>query len=139
MIASAVTTPQPPAVVTTTTRGPRRQRLGGERGGRLERLLDRGGPGDAGLAAHAVEHLVVGGERAGVRRRRPLAARGGPALQQHERLALGDAADPVEEAAAVGDALDVGEPGRGRGVVGVEVEVVGDGDRGRVAGATPPG
>ena len=88
-MASAVTTPQPPAVVSTTTRAPFGQRLGGEGGGGLERLLDRGGPGDAGLAARAVEHPVVGGQRAGVAGRGPLAAGGGAALHQHERLALG--------------------------------------------------
>ena len=43
-MASAVTTPQPPAVVTTATRGPARERLGGEGGGGLERLLDRWRP-----------------------------------------------------------------------------------------------
>ena len=41
---------------------------------------------DAGLAAHAVEDPVVGGERAGVGRRGALAAGGAPALHEHERL-----------------------------------------------------
>ena len=54
-MASAVTTPQPPAVVITDDPLPRGQRLGGEGGGGLERLLDGGGAGDAGLAAGAVE------------------------------------------------------------------------------------
>ena len=69
----------------------RRWRLGGERGRRLERLLDRRRPRDAGGPAGAVEHLVVGRQRAGVARRGAGAALGGPALQQHERLAGGGA------------------------------------------------
>ena len=64
-----------------------RQRLRGERGGRLERLLDVGGACDAGGPARAVEDLVVGGQRAGVARRGMRAALGRPALDQHERLA----------------------------------------------------
>ena len=46
-----------------------RRGLGGERRRRLERLLDRCRPGDAGGPALAVEHLVVGRERPGVARR----------------------------------------------------------------------
>ena len=49
-------------------------------------------------------------------------------------LRRGDGAQPFEERAAVGDAFDVREAHRGRVVVGVPVEVVGDADRGRVAG-----
>ena len=85
------------------------QRLGGERGGRLERLLDGGRPRDAGLAAHAVEDPVVAGQRAGVRGGGPLPACGRAALHEHERLAGGDGAGALEEGAPVGDALDVGE------------------------------
>ena len=137
-MASAVTTPQPPAVVSTTTFGPGRQRLGGERGRRLERLLDRRGPGDPGGPALAVEDLVVGGQRAGVAGRGARPALGGAALDQHERLARGGAGEAVEQRPAVGDALDVGEPDGGRRVVGVVVEVVGHGDRGGVAGRHGP-
>ena len=56
--------------------GTGRQGLRGEGRGGLERLLDRRRPRGAGLAADAVEHPVVAGERAGVARRRPLAALG---------------------------------------------------------------
>ena len=138
MIASAVTTPQPPAVVTTATSRAARQRLGREGRRGLERLLDGRGARDAGLAAHAVEHAVVARERAGVRRRGALPARGRAALEQHERLARRDRAQAVEERAAVADALDVREADRGRGVVGVVLEVVGDADHRGVARADTP-
>ena len=62
-------------------------RLGGERRRGLERLLHRGGSGDPGRPALAVEHGVVGGERAGVAGRGAGAALGRPTLQQDERLA----------------------------------------------------
>ena len=66
-------------------------------------------------------------------------ARGGAALHEHDAACVGDRrASRVEEAAAVGDALDVGQGHRGGGVVGVEVEVVGDADRGGVAGRDRP-
>ena len=136
-IASAVTTPHPPAVVSTAVRGPR-QRLRRERRRRLERLLDGRGARDPGLAAHAVEDAVVGREAAGVARRGALAAGGRAALDEHDRLAPRDGRETVEERSAVVDAFDVREADRGRVVVGVPVEVVGDGDRGRVAGRDRP-
>ena len=100
--------------------GAGRQRLGGEGRGGLEGLLDRGRPGDAGLPARPVEHRVVAGQRAGVARRGPLPALGGAAL--HERRAASrppPRPGAVEKAAAVADALDVGQatprwPGRRR-------------------------
>ena len=85
------------------------------------------------------KHAVVAGQRPGVARRRPLPAGGGAALHEHERLAGRDGAGALEEGAPVGHALDVGERHVGGGVVGVVLEVVGDGDGGGVAGATPPG
>ena len=105
MIASDVTTPQPPAVVSTTTFGPAWRGLGGERRRGLERLLDGRGARDAGGPALAVEHLVVGGERPGVARRGASAALGGAALDQHERLARRRAGELVQQRPAVDDAL----------------------------------
>ena len=137
-IASAVTTPQPPAVVSTTTFGPARRRLGGERGRGLERLLHRRRPGDPGGPARAVEHRVVGGERAGVAGRGPRAAGGGAALHEHQRLGRGRRGERVEQRRAVVDALEVGQTDVGRVVVGVEVEVVGHRHGGGVAGRDRP-
>ena len=114
--------------------GPGRRRLGGERGGRLEGLFDRRRPGDADRPARPVEHLVVGGQRAGVARRRAGAALGRAALDQHQRLAGGGLAEPLEQDAAVADALDVGQADGSRVVVGVVVEEVGDADGGGVPG-----
>ena len=126
-IASAVTTPQPPAVVTHRGARPGGQRLRRERRRRFERLLDRRRARDAGLAAHAVEDPVVGRERSrcGSPRRagRPRSCRPSRA---RPACARATAREPLEERAPVGDALDVREAHRGRVVVGVPVEVVGD-------------
>ena len=138
VMASAHTTPQPPAVVMTAVRGPVRQRLGGEGGGRLEGVLHAGRPGDARLAAGPVEDPVVGGQRPGVAGRRGLASRGGAALEQHEGLAPGGRGDAAGEGGAVGHPLDVGEAHRGGRVVGEVLEVVGHVDGGGVAGAHRP-
>ena len=137
-MASAVTTPHPPAVVSTTTFGPGRQRLGGERRRGLERLLDGGGPGDAGLAAHAVEHLVVGGQRAGVAGRGPGPALGDAALDDDERLArrhLGEALAAGRGRRRSPRRRRAPRPWRRRGV---PAEVVGRADRGGVAGRHGP-
>src|SRR5690606_7193664 len=98
----------------------------------LERLLNSGRAGDAGGAAFTVEDLVVGRKGAGVAGRGTGSPLGGAALQHDERLAGGGAGELVEQAAAVSDALDVGESDARGVVVGVEVEVVGDRHRGRV-------
>ena len=71
-------------------------------------------------------------------RGRALAAGGRAALDEHDRLAARDVGETLEEHAAVGDAFDVREAHRGGVVVGVEVEVVGDADRGRVPRAHGP-
>ena len=132
---SAVSTPQPPAVVSTNTRGPRGSGWHGEAGRDLERLLDGGGAAQAGLTAHAVEDLVVGGERAGVRGCGALSAGGHPALQHDDRLLRRGRARLLEEAAAVGEPLDVDQAHVGCRIVDREVlEVVGDRGRRRVAG-----
>jgi len=69
-----------------------------------------------------------------VRRGGALAAGRGAALEHDEGLGGGDVADPGEEGAAVTDAFDVRESDAGRGVGGVVLEEVGDGDRGGVPG-----
>ena len=133
-MASAVTTPQPPAVVSTTTFGPA--------GAGCVANVAAASNASSTVAAlvipaarHSpVEHLVVGGQRAGVARRGAGPALGRPALDEHERLARGGAGEAVEQRPAVGDALDVGQPDGGRRVVGVVVEVVGDRHGGGVAG-----
>ena len=133
MIASAVTTPQPPAVVSTTTFGPVRQRLGGERGGGLERLLD--------VAArvipacrHSPSNTLSSAASAPVWLAAALAPPSvAPPLTSDQRLARGGAARRSSRRPPVRDALDVGEADRGARVVGVVVEVVGDRDGGGVA------
>ena len=89
VIASAVTTPQPPAVVSTIVFGPFGSGWVANVAAASNASVDRGGPGDAGGAALAVEDLVVGGQRAGVARRGLGAAFGRAALHEHERLARG--------------------------------------------------
>ena len=122
------------------TFGPFGQRLRGERRRRLERLLDRRGARDAGLAAHAVEDRSSVASAPVWTGRGPLAAGGRAALHEHERLARRrPTASRSKKRAPVGDAFDVREADRGRGVVGVEVEVVGDVDRRGVARATRRG
>src|SRR5438045_2957035 len=50
---------------------------------------------------------------------------GRAAFEHDERLALRDRPEPVEEHAAVGDALEVRKPDTGLGIVRVVVEIVG--------------
>src|SRR5262249_58978414 len=103
---------------------------------RLDRLLEGGGRGRARLLTHAVEDALVGGERPGVRRRRPLTARGHAAFEEDERLAAGHVADALEEGASIADAFDVRECNRRRVVVREELEEVRHGYGG---GGPPPG
>ncbi len=132
-MASAVTTPQPPAVVTTHTRGP------------------FGSGWVAKVAAASYASSIVAARTTPAWRQPPSKTRSSvarlpvwlaaaraptseaPALDEHDRHALGHGPHALEEAAAVGEALDVGEPDRGRRIVGVVLEVVGDADRGGVA------
>ena len=85
------------------------QRLGGEGGRGLERLL-HSGAARAGLAHGTVEDAVLGGR---VRRCGYAAARApapvAPPLTSTTRLLAVDGPDPVVEAAAVAHVLDVGE------------------------------
>ena len=71
--ASAVSTPQPPAVVNDHDAPAAREGLRRERRGPFEGLLDGRRAQHAELAADAVEDAVVGRERARVARRRALA------------------------------------------------------------------
>ena len=80
--------------------GPRRGRLGGEGGGDVEGLLHGGGAHGPGLAAHAVEDLVVGGERTGVAGRGAGPDRRGSALEHHDGEALGHRARAVRRTRA---------------------------------------
>ncbi len=132
-IASAVTTPQPPAVVSTAVRGP----------------SGRGCVANVAAASNAssmvaasripacahipVEHAVVGRQAPGVARRRAFAAAGRSALDEYDGLPAHDVAHPGEKRGAVGHALDVRESDRARRIVGVPIEIVGDAHRGRVA------
>ena len=111
----------------------RRQRLGRERRGGLERLFDVGGAGDARLTAGPVEGGVVGGQRAGVARRGARTARGGAALHHDDGHLCGDAAQRVVEAPPLADALDVGQRDGRAGVGRVVLQEVGNTGRGRVA------
>ena len=138
VIASAVTTPQPPAVVSTATRGPRGSGWVAKVAAASNASSTLAVRGDRGLAAHAVEHPVVAGERARVRRGGPLTARRRTALQQHQRLHSRDRARPLVEGAPVADTLDVGERDGRLGIGGVVLEEVGDGDRGGVARGDRP-
>ena len=119
MIASAVTTPQPPAVVSTTTFGPV--------GSGWVANVAAASKASSTVAARitpAWRHTPSNtrsslAERARVGRRGPLAAGGGAALHQHERHApRSPTAHRVEERATVGDPLDVGEADGGGVVVG---------------------
>src|SRR5262249_59069682 len=103
---------------------------------RLDRLLEGGGRGRARLLTHAVEDALVGGERPGVRRRRPLTARGHAAFEEDERLAAGHGADALEEGAALADAFDGPECKRRPVVVPEELAEIRHGYRGR---RSPPG
>ena len=58
--ASASRMPGPPALVTTPTRRPGRQRLRGEQRGDVEELLERVGADDAGLLEQRVDGHVDG-------------------------------------------------------------------------------
>ena len=132
--ASAVTTPHPPAVVSTTTFGP----------------TGNGCVANVAAASNAASTVVArvipaarqapskilssAAKRSGVAGRRPRPTLGGTALQHDQRLAAGGAGEARHQAVSVGDPLDVGQADRRLGVVGVEVEVVGDRDGGRVAG-----
>ena len=88
-IASAVTTPQPPAVVTTAVRGPA--------GSGCVANVAAASKASSIVVARVMpawrhmpgEHALVGGERAGVARRGALAAGGRAALHEHDRLRRG--------------------------------------------------
>ena len=110
-----------------------RQRLRGERRRRVERFLHRGRAGDAGLTAHTVEHLVVGGERAGVAGGGTRTTLAGATLDDDEWLARCDRSETFEQRASVDDAFEVRDRDGGRGIVGVPVEIVGGRDGCRVA------
>src|SRR5690606_40682024 len=78
------------------------------------------------------------GERPGVAGGGPLPAGCGSALHDDDRDALGDGPEALGEGAALADALDVGE-GDGRlGVLGEELEVVRDRERGGAARGDGP-
>ena len=83
VMASAVTTPHPPAVVSTTTFGPGGSGWVANVAAASNASSTVAARVDAGLAAGAVEHPVVGGQRAGVAgggpRRRPRSRRPSPA------------------------------------------------------------
>ncbi len=113
--------------------GTARERLGGEGGSRVERLLDGRREVHPGLPAHAGEDAFVARERAGVRRRRAPAAVGRSAVHEDERLLAGGAAKGLEQRPAVAHALEVREPHVGRGIGGEVLEIVGDAHRGGVA------
>lgn len=70
------------------------------------------------LTAPAVEDAVVGRQAPGVARRGAGADVGCAALHQHQRHALGDLADALEEAATFDDPVHVREPDGRLGVVG---------------------
>ena len=89
VMASAVTTPHPPAVVSTTTLGPLGSGCVANVAAASNASSTDRRPGDPVRPAGAVEHLVVGGQRAGVAGGGARAACGGAALQQHQRLACG--------------------------------------------------
>src|SRR5207344_2138883 len=86
-----------------------REWLGRERRCRLESLFERDWTGRTGLMAHAVEDPLVGRQRARMRGRGPLTSGGYAALEEDERFAAGDAADPLEETSTVGYSFDVRE------------------------------
>ena len=128
-----MSTPQPPAVVSTATFGPR-ERLRGERRRGFVRLFDRGREVHTGLPAYAREDAVVGGERAGVRRGGASPARGGTSVDEHERLLARGAPERVEERSPVAHAFEVGQSHIGRGIAGEVLEVVGHSHDGGVSG-----
>ena len=137
-MASAAATPHPPTVVRTTTRLP----LGSGWVAKVAAASNASSTVRARVIpawrAMPVEDPVVAGQRTGVAGRRLLAAGGGPALDHDDRLAFGDRPHGLGEAPAVLDALDVGQADGGGLVVGVEVEVVGHGDRDGVPGRDAP-
>ena len=110
------------------------QRLRRQGGCPLVGLLDGRRAQHAELAAHAVEDPVVAGERARVARRRPLALGGDAALHEHQWLARREGAHRLDEAAAVGNALQVGQRDIRLRVDGEVLQVVGHGVLRRVAG-----
>ena len=113
---------------------PARQGLGGQGGCRLEGRLDGGRPDHPGLAGHAVEHSVVGGQGTGVGGGGPLATAGGAALDDHYGHPGGYRPDSLEEISAVVQALHVAEPDVGFRIVSEPLQVVGDTSGCRVAG-----
>ena len=121
-----MTTPHPPAVVSTAVRGPRGRGWVANVAAASNASSTVVASVTPGLAAHAVEDPVVGREAAGVARGGALAARSRAALHEHDGLAARDRGEALEQRPAVGDAFDVREADRGRVVVGVPVEVVGD-------------
>ena len=134
VIASAVTTPQPPTVVSTTVFGPAGSGWVANEAAASNAdsmLSARVSP----AARHAPSNTLSSAARAPVW----LAAASAPPaveppLTTTSGLRVGCAREAIHQPLAVGDALDVRESDCGGRVVGVEVEVVGDADRGSVAG-----
>ena len=117
--ASAHRIPRPPALVTTATDRPRRQRLGGKQRGDVEQLAERVGADDAGLAEQRVDRLLGPGQRRGVRARGPDPGPAAAALHGQDRLAARHAPREPPEAARVAERLEVDaapprSPGRPR-------------------------